>query len=287
MSFPPSDARPAILLVDNGSLEPAATLSLRTIAAQLGRALGDTVEPISLLHSSALSPHQLEDRPAEILAPAIEERLKNGRRRFLIVPLFFGPSAALIDYLPRRIGALKEKFPQLEARLAPPLVNVADTQDDRLAAILADRVRTAPAAHRDDDKPAVILVDHGSPSRAVVAVRDHLTAQLRARLGNDVRAVLGASMERRPGAEFAFAEPLLEKTLDQPGFNAGVVVLAMLFLSPGRHAGPQGDVAQIAAAARRRHPQLRPVMTDLVGAHPDLIPILVDRVRAGLASAPL
>jgi sirohydrochlorin ferrochelatase len=60
----------------------------------------------------------------------------------------------------------------------------------------------------------------------------------------------------------------------------------MLFLSPGRHAGPSGDIARICAAAQQRHPELRIVMTDLVGRHAGLIPILADRVRTGLASPP-
>ena len=94
-------------------------------------------------------------------------------------------------------------------------------------------------------------------------------------------------MERRPEPEYDFNEPLLERAFDQPGFDAGPVIVAMLFLSPGRHAGPAGDIARICAAAEQRHPKLRTVMTDLVGLHPGLIPILVDRVRTGLASLPL
>jgi sirohydrochlorin ferrochelatase len=118
-------------------------------------------------------------------------------------------------------------------------------------------------------------------------VREHLARQLRTRLGPTVRGVLAASMERRPESEYDFNEPLLERAFDRPGFDAGPVIVAMLFLSPGRHAGPDGDIARICADAQQRHPGLRIVMTDLVGRHPGLIPILVDRVRAGLVSIPL
>jgi sirohydrochlorin ferrochelatase len=148
---------------------------------------------------------------------------------------------------------------------------------------MEDRVRAALG----DSLAAVLLVDHGSPMRAVTAVRDHVTAQLRTRLGAAVRGVTAASMERRPGPEYAFADPLLAAAFDQPGLDAGPVVVAMLFISPGRHAGKKGDVARICAAAGERHPGLQAVMTEPIGSHPGLIPVLVDRVAAALARAPL
>ncbi len=280
-----SAASPAILLVDNGSMAPAATTNLRAIAARLGSALERKVEPVSLLHSSAISAGELGGQPAEILESALEERLRAGTADFLVVPLFFGPSGALGDYLPRRVASLKIRFPQLQVRLGLPLVDVAEPHDQRMAAILEDRVRAAlPAAGAP---PAVILVDHGSPVRAVAGVRDHLAAQLQARLGPAVRGVLAASMERRDGPDYAFNEPLLERALVQPGFDAGPVIVALLFLSPGRHAGPGGDIAQMCAAAERHQPGLKTVMTDPVGSHPGLIPILLDRIRTGLARPPL
>jgi sirohydrochlorin ferrochelatase len=273
-------ANPAILLVDNGSLAPAAILSLRDIAARLGSALDRPVEPVSLLHSSAIPASQVGGMAAEILEPALEHRLQAGISDFLVVPLFFGPSGALTDYLPRRLALLKSKFPRLQVRVAPPLVDGSEPHDQRMAAILQDRVRAALPA--DGAPPAVILVDHGSPVRAVVSVRNHLAAQLKSQLGSTVRGVLAASMERRPESEYSFNEPLLERALTQPGFDAGTVVVALLFLSPGRHAGPGGDIAQTCAAAEKRQPGLQTIMTEPVGSHPGLIPILADRVRTGL-----
>jgi hypothetical protein len=274
-----------ILLADNGSLEPAATLSLRAIAAGLGDALSQKVVPVSLLHSNAVPAAQLNGQPAELLADALAARLQADESDFLVVPLFFGPSGALTDFLPTRFAALKAKFPQLRVRVAPSLVDVGAAHDGRMAAILEENVRAKIA--EVFSRPAVILVDHGSPARAVTEVRDHLARQLRSRLGPAVRDVLAASMERRPEPEYAFNEPLLEHAFDRAGFDAGPVIVAMLFLSPGRHAGPGGDIARICAAAQQRHPELRIVMTELVGRHPRLIPILVDRVRTGLTSLPL
>ena len=84
-------ASPATLLLDNGSLEPAATLALRELAGQLSSRLGLTVAPVSLLHSSVIDPAALGGQPAEILVPALERRLAAGQTEFVIVPLFFGP----------------------------------------------------------------------------------------------------------------------------------------------------------------------------------------------------
>jgi sirohydrochlorin ferrochelatase len=274
-----------IFLADNGSLEPAATLSLRTIAARLEDALGRKVVPVSLLHSNAVPADQLAGQPAELLVDALVARLQTGESEFLIVPLFFGPSGALTDFLPAQVAALKTKFPQFRVRVAPSLVDAGAANDERMAAILDENVRAKIA--EVSGRPAVILVDHGSPARAVTAVRENLARQLRTRLGPAVCGVLATSMERRPEPEYAFNEPLLDRAFDRPDFDAGPVIVALLFLSPGRHAGPAGDIARICAAAEQRHPELRTVMTDLVGGHPGLIPILVDRVRAGLASCPL
>ena len=276
---------PLVLLADNGSLEPAAILGLRTIAARLGESLNRRVVPISLLHSNAVPVDRLEGQPAELLADALAARLQAGESDFLVVPLFFGPSGTLTDFLPAQVAALKAKFPRLRVRVAPWLVDVAAANDERMATILEENVRAKMA--EASGRPAVILVDHGSPAQAVTAVREHLARQLQTRLGPAVRVVLAASMERRPEPEYDFNEPLLERAFARSGFDAGLVIVAMLFLSPGRHAGPEGDVARICAAAKQRHPGLRIVMTDLVGRHPGLIPILVDRVRAGLANPPL
>lgn len=261
---------PLTLLVDNGSLEPAATLALRELAAQLAARLGRPVAPVSLLHSSAVDPAKLGGTPAEILEPALERRLAAGPVEFLIVPLFFGPSGALTDYLPKRIAHLRAKYPALQVRQAAPLFAPGD---DRLARILADQVR-ATASH----SRRVALVDHGSPAKAVTEVRNELACQLAGRLGPDY-IVSPASMERREGAAYDFCEPLLERLLRTPGWNAGEVVVAMQFLLPGRHAGPEGDVAEICRAAEAEAPGLKTVMTPLVAEHPLLVDILADRWR--------
>lgn len=264
-------SQPLTLLVDNGSLAPAASLALRELAEKLAKQIGRPVEAVSLLHSSGVPKGKLQGKAAEILEPALERRLAAGQDRFFILPLFFGPSGALTDYLPARLAHLQDRHPALSAKVAAPL-HVSG--DDRLARILADHVKAAGS-----DIPRVVLVDHGSPARPVVAVRNELAERLGKILGADY-VVAASSMERRAGPEYEFAEPLLAGLLRQPGWNDGEVIVAMQFLLPGRHAGPEGDVAQICRAAEAASGgKLRTRLTSLVAEHPLLVDILADRWR--------
>jgi len=111
----------------------------------------------------------------------------------------------------------------------------------------------------------------------VTAVRDHLAAQLRAVLGGEIEALIAASMERRDGDAYAFNEPLLATALRTPPFNTGEVIVALQFLSPGRHAGPEGDVAQICASAKRDYTGLVTEMTEPIAGDPRLAALLAER----------
>lgn len=266
--------RPTVLLVDNGSLQPAATLNLRRLAKALGDRVGRSVEPVSLLHSSTVDPALLGGVPAEILEPAIRRRHGQGARDFVIVPLFFGPSAALTAYIPERIQAMSASLAELEVRVAPPLVDPAMPDDTRLAAILAEQVCTTIATH-GLERPAVILVDHGSPQPAVAAVRDQIGRQLAEVLDREVSSVVASSMERRDGAAYDFNEPLLARALERVSSD---VVVAPLFFSPGRHAGPGGDIEEICRAAETTRSGLRAFLAPLVGEHPALVEILAQRL---------
>lgn len=269
------------LLVDNGSLEPAAVRGLRALATALSEKLGVTVEPVSLLHSSAVPVEQLDGRVAEILEPALKRRLAEGVSEFAVLPLFFGPSRALTEYIPERVAHLRETFPELRVRVAAPLHAVGD---DRLARMVADAVRAEMAEDfLRGEKPRVALVDHGSPARGVTAVRDEVAAQLARLLDDSVAGVAACSMERRPGPEYAFNDPLLASLLASSPWNAGPVIVAQLFLLPGRHAGPDGDIAQICRAAEvASGGALRTRRTGLLAAPPQplLLDVLADRWRA-------
>lgn len=264
----------AIFLVDNGSLRPAATRNLRRIAALLSQQTGETVHAASLLHSHKIPADELEGTPALTLGPAAERSAEQGATEIIVLPFFFGPSKALTGYLPERMATLQARFPNVSVRVAQPLVDERGDNDLRLARLLADNVRE----HLNDTRPRVALVDHGSPIPEVTAVRNRLAGQLSVLLADEVACVAAASMERREGEAYRFNEPLLQNLLDNPDFHDGPVVLAMLFLSPGRHAGEEGDIAEICQDAQQRHPTLNVVTTRLVGEHSGIVDILHSRL---------
>lgn len=270
---------PCVLLVDNGSLEPAAILQHRALADALGGRLGRTVEPVSILHADRVPAAELGGRAAEVLEPALRRRLEAGVSDFVLVPLFIGPTRALSEFVPLAVERLRPEFPGLQVRVADPLHG---ENDDRLARILADHVATVVTpGSATSGGVRVAVVDHGSPVRAVSAVRDQVAAQLAQRLGGRVAAVAPCSMERRPGAEYDFNDPLLGHLLAAAPWNQGHVVVAHLFLLPGRHAGPGGDIAQICQAAEKASGgSLRITRTGLLGDHPLLLDILHDRARS-------
>ena len=263
-----------VLLMDHGSLEPASTVQLREIAAGLESRLDVRVRPVSLAHSAKVPSEKLGGRAAELFEAALEQELGDGIREIFVVPLFIGPSHAVVRHVPAVVAEKQQRFPAVCIGIAAPLYLAGDL---RLAEILADHVRELVG----DRSPRVAIVDHGSPSPAVTDVRNCLAAQVQALLGDAVKEVVACSMERRDGAEFAFNEPLLDTLLRQPGWTTGEVVIGMVFIGPGKHAGSQGDVFEICRQARGTSDGLK--MTKLLGQHPLLLEILADRARHAFA----
>ncbi|WP_110692453.1 sirohydrochlorin chelatase [Salinicola halophyticus] len=273
-----------ILLVDNGSLRPQATLNLRRLAEALSQATGEAVEAASLLHSFKIPPEQLGGRKAVSVGPLVERYAADGVTELLILPFFFGPSQALTRYLPERLAEVQANYPQLSVKVAPPLVDSRLPPDLRLARLLAENVRERMAGL---SRPKVVLVDHGSPIPEVTAVRNYLAGQLSALLADEVDCVTFASMERRDGDAYRFNEPLLETLLASPPLAESDVILSMLFLSPGRHAGEGGDIAEICTQAMSSSPGLNVVTTRLVSENDAILELLATRLRQALAGGPL
>ena len=92
---------------------------------------------------------------------------------------------------------------------------------------------------------SVALVDHGTPAPEVNRLRNAVAADLGILLRDRSISVTAASMERREGVEYAFNEPLLENLNSRMAGMTQILVVAMFFLLPGRHAGDGGDVAEI------------------------------------------
>lgn len=290
---------PVCVLMDNGSVKAKSTLALRATAEALQAALGAGVEvlPVSMLHSDRVPSEQLDGSPARTLGPLLVRLAvaAGGRARaVVVVPYFFGPSNTVVKNVPRECRRVLASAPLLQVRVAPCLVHPSTSTasstsptDDRVAIMLVDRVRAAIKA-RDLLAPRVLVVDHGSPSLLVSQARNHVAGQVRALLGSAVVSVDEACMERRAGEEYDHAGALLQQHLDALGASSSVdspvhVVVALLFLSPGRHAGEGGDIQQILDAASAKHPHVHTHTTALLGSHPSLVELLADRYHTAVA----
>jgi sirohydrochlorin ferrochelatase len=269
---------PCILLVDNGSTRANAKLQLRRVSAALTARVGQQVHPVSLQHSHKIDPALLDNEPAQIFHDFLEKHITDGTREFIVLPLFFGRSRALTSFIPEQLQALEEKFGEFDLRVAHTLYPLPQ-REPVLVDILHDHILQTASQH-DMDIKNVVLVEHGSPLPEVNQVRRSLAEELHNILEPDGNITVGqAVMERRKGKEYDFNGDLLEDWLDArvaEGINN--VVVAMLFLLPGRHAGEGGDIAEICENAMARHAGLKVFITPLVGEHPALLDILENRL---------
>jgi sirohydrochlorin ferrochelatase len=271
------------MLMDNGSLRPQPTLRLRAIAEKVSQAAGLKVAPVSILHSDRVHPSKLNDERAQVAASFIDHALAAGERNFICLPLFLGPSLALTEYLPMLFEERRARYPDLHFTVAAPLAGEdPERLDPRLAEALAERVESVMHT-RKWQRPAVALVDHGTPVLEVNRIRELAARALADCLGDKVTAVMGCAMERKPDDAFAFNEPMLENIRGVKGFERGPIIVAMFFLLEGRHAGPEGDVGGICAEVEKCSPAAGPMqMTDLLASTDWLVPVLVDRLQAVL-----
>ena len=268
-----------VMLVDNGSTRAASVLSLRAIASRLAAACGHPVHPVSLQHADRVTPDQLDGIAAQVLPVFLRNQLSAGLRKFIVVPLIFGNSRALTSFIPEQAALLAEEFGPFELRLAEALVPLP-RGEPLLARILAEQVAQCSAA-LGTLPTRVVVVDHGSPQPEVTAARAKVTMGLRDHLAEGI-ALGQAVMERRRGAEYDFNGQLLADMLDSCAAQDphAVVILAMMFIAPGRHAGPGGDIETICRDAMQKNPGLRVGISRLVGEHPLLVDILNQRLRA-------
>jgi sirohydrochlorin ferrochelatase len=257
-----------IALIDNGSLQPAAHRNLRNVAAALSAHAGVKVRAVSWRHSDRIDDHDIDGVPAWTLDAFMRSFVALGQREFVLVPFFVCPAGAIGSVLQREIETLQRELGAFDVRFTAGLA-----EQGVIPSIVADRVRTCIAAH-GLSRPAVVVVDHGGPSAAAAGLREELATEVRVALEAEVRSIATASME---GAH----PPLLHDLLRQESLSRENVVVAPLFLSPGRHAGPDGDLARI---CRQSHSRCH--LADLVGTHPLAVEALADALRAALSNIP-
>lgn len=281
-----------VVLVNIGSLRPEPYLDLRQISFRLSRSLRLPVVPCSFRFSHRIAATKLHGMAAKTFEAVLLEHLSQHREsavEAVVLPLFFGTSSTLTEFLPEvlhkcwaKLAAEPGRQP-LSLRLGGSLVDTANPTDDRVARILHEKVTalTADVLHREDI--SVIVLDHGTPNREVHEARELVGDQLRALLSNQVKLVGTGCMERREGPEYDFNDPLLEVALDHYNITSGVVVVAILFLSQGRHAGADGDIEQILSVVRAKHPGVDIRVTEPLGTHELLSEVMQDRYYQALS----
>ena len=89
-----------IALIDNGSLEPAATLNLRRVAAALTANVGVLVHPVSWKHSDRIAPAELAAATGRIVVSGMGKSGHIGGKIAATLastgtPAFFATSATL------------------------------------------------------------------------------------------------------------------------------------------------------------------------------------------------
>ncbi|MBT3638055.1 MAG: cobalamin biosynthesis protein CbiX [Opitutae bacterium] len=271
---------PIYLLADNGSLEAQVTLSLRKSAHIVSLLAGVDVHPVSLLHSSKVDPQLLDGIKAETMEDFLAGPIGQSSDDLRILPFFFGPSRALTEWLPEKLEHWKSERDGRSHRILDCLHQPGDT---RLAVALEDLCLRA--INRNElKKPFLALVDHGTPAFDVHRVREEVGEELKERMKNYVSGFSTCSMECRDGEEYDFNEPLLENLLAEKKEEYEEMLVAQLFLSPGRHAGAGGDLDRICSSFADSSPSHRLVRTDLLGTHPSVLEILLERIERDQSS---
>ena len=268
-----------IALIDNGSLEAEAHKNLRAVAAAISEQTGETVHAVSWKHSDRVAKEKLDGISATTLGPWLHQFLECGEREFIFIQFFISEQGAIGSALNADLEAIRKEYGPFEF-----VVTVGLASTSALTDIAADRIRTAATPL---GKPAVIVVDHGGPSPASARLRNRIAQTLKLALGSSVADLAAASMESPEGDQYAFNKPLLADILKTPGFNAGNVVIAPLFLSPGRHAGPNGDLRKIAHAAELESKGLSCTFADLIGTHPFAVEALAKALKNTLRLTPI
>ena len=120
---------------------------------------------------------------------------------------------------------------------------------------------------------AILLIDHGSRLDEANRLLDEVAALVRARAGEGA-LVFAAHMD--------LAEPTIAQGFARcVSAGATEVVAVPYFLGPGRHATE--DVPRLVAEAARAHPGVSFEIGAVLGAHPLLAEIVIERagLRAG------
>lgn len=266
-----------ILLVDNGSVRANATQQLRQLAKKLSDKTQQLIHPVSLQHANKIPVEQINGTPARIFAEFMAEKLSEGEREFILLPLFFGKSKALSSFIPDNSELLKEKFGDFSLHIAE-VIYPLPKGEALLSEIIIEHITNTAKKHKLPLKN-IALVDHGSPIPRVTEVRKHIAQTVQHKLPDDA-TLEQAVMERREGKEYDFNGDLLKDWLIKKAESGETsAIVALLFFLAGRHAGEGGDIAEICEEVMNQYPDFKIFITPLISEHDSLLSILHSRLN--------
>lgn len=268
---------PIILLVDNGSIRPAATLQLRLLAKKLSDESHLPVQPVSLQHADKIPAEDLDGLPAQIFRDFMSQQLLLGHREFILLPLFFSKSKALTSFIPAEIKSLKDTFDEFSLTIADVIYPLPQGEELLSHIIYEHIINTANSQNLQLKN--IVLVDHGSPSPHVTKVRTHLADTIDKKFPDELN-LEQAVMERREGPEYDFNGQLLETWLTQKAISGEQsAIVSLMFFLAGRHAGEGGDIVDICQSVMSNYPEFKIAICPLISDHDLLITILNSRIK--------
>ena len=266
-------------MVDNGSLRPEAGLMTRRVARLLSDDIDIPVVAASLAHSNRIPVEALEGKAIPLLEALLDRIcLQPNLKEVIVIPLLLVTGGVIYQKIGAMVQDFSRRYTRPTIRMTEALVSESDPVEVGIVGMIYEQVRATIEEHLLVE-PRVVLVDHGSPDPTGARTRNYVATRLTELLGRIVEKVVPSSMERRDGVEYDFNEPLFERALVESAQNgSGNIVLARLFLQPGKHNGKDGDVEQICLSVSSRYPSMRIYNLPAVFSEKRLVQLLKRRL---------
>ena len=149
------------------------------------------------MHSHKIDPAKLNGVAACSMDSFFASKDTDKSDHISVIPMFLGPSLAIIHWLPRKLGELKESATNRDFAIADCLFRKGD---QRLGDALIENIRHS-ISQKFTEPPFVILVDHGTPLPEVNLVREEIRKYLAQRLGGLISGFSTGCKERRKGVK--------------------------------------------------------------------------------------
>lgn len=246
----------AVVLIGHGSLRAGSGAAMIRLAARAREAgVAPLVEAAFLNYS------------APDLASVLRRCVARGATQVLLLPYFLVPGWFVAAAIPRLLKRCRPEFPGVSFEIGPPFgahPALAALVRKRAAAALEPAAAHAPPGQR----PALLMIAHGSPDPSANAPIEAVTEQVRAQ-GSFADVTL---------CYLGLNQPLLDAALDdQIARGRRLLVAVPYFLQLGGHVAE--DLPALIEGARARHPGATILLAEHLAYDPLLVEVIAQRVR--------